>query len=226
MESLVKKYFWIVNLLVLGIVAYLFADTINGEIASRYLKVTAGVNLNEPVAEGGTDEGSPLNRIGSSTYADDLKNRSPFNSDPKEPEEPVEESEPKDESEKKERKEGELEESDLDIKLVGTLVAEPATLSVATVNAQGASRIVRIGAELDEGAKLLHIARRYIIVDESGTQKVIRLWARGRRRRAPLPENLPRDEAGNQSPLRPNLLRSPRGNTQMGLPRFPTPNTR
>ena len=51
MESLVKKYFWIVNLLVLGIVAYLFADTINGEIASRYLKVTAGVNLNEPVAE-------------------------------------------------------------------------------------------------------------------------------------------------------------------------------
>ena len=122
-----------------------------------------------------------MNRIGSSTYADDLKNRSPFNSDPKEPEEPVEESEPKDESEKKERKEGELEESDLDIKLVGTLVAEPATLSVATVNAQGASRIVRIGAELDEGAKLLHIARRYIIVDESGTQKVIRLWAEGKK---------------------------------------------
>ena len=127
MESLVKKYFWIINLLVLGIVAYLVADTINGEIASRYLKVEAGVSV-DGMSDGSSGDISLPPQSGSTSYAQDLKDRSPFNSDPKEPEEEPEQEEAKGDSEKKERKEGELEESELDIKLVGTLVAEPATL--------------------------------------------------------------------------------------------------
>ena len=173
MESLLKKYFWTVNLAALTVAGYFIAQTINDQIGAKYLAVPYETSVQVPTAVDGSEAETPAIE----DFAQTIKDRRPFNSDPPTPTEPVEEEKDTEEEEKKPKREGELEESDLDIQLVGTLVADDPNISIATVNAQGTSRLVRVGAELDEGAKLVFIARRYIIVDEKGEQKIIRLWA-------------------------------------------------
>ena len=173
MESLLKKYFWTVNLAALTVAGYFIAQTINDQIGAKFLAVPYQASVQVPTA---TDE--PSDEAPSTVdFAQTLKDRRPFNSDPPTPVEPEEEEKDTEEEEKKPKREGELEESELDIQLVGTLVADDPNVSIATVNAKGTSRLVRVGAELDESAKLVFIARRYIIVDEKGEQKIIRLWA-------------------------------------------------
>lgn len=173
MESLLKKYFWTVNLAALTVAGYFIAQTINDQIGAEFLTVPYQASVQVPPVAAGPEEAEN----DSEDFAQTLKDRRPFNSDPLTPVEPEESAEDTEEEEKKPKREGELEESELDIQLVGTLVADDPTVSIATVNAQGSSRLVRVGAELEENAKLIFIARRYIIVDEKGEQKVIRLWS-------------------------------------------------
>lgn len=173
MESLLKKYFWTVNLAALTVAGYFIAQTVNDQIGAKFLAVPYQASVQVPAA---VEE--PTSQLaGEADFAQTLKDRRPFNSDPLTPEEPEEEEKDSEEEEKKPKREGELEESDLDIQLIGTLVADDPNMSIATVNAKGSSRLVRVGAELEESAKLAFISRRYIIVDEKGEQKVIRLWS-------------------------------------------------
>lgn len=173
MESLLKKYFWTVNLVALSIAGYFIAETVNDQIAARFLSVP--YQLPEVASPEKSDEAIDSAQV--EDFAQSLKDRSPFNSDPPVVDETEAEEQEEKEEEKKPRREGELEESELDIQLVGTLVAEDPNMSIATVNSKGSSRLVRIGTELEESAKLVQIARRYVVVEEGGEPKIIRLWA-------------------------------------------------
>lgn len=173
MESLFKKYFWVVNLTALTVAGYFLAKTANDQIGASFLAV--------PYANSQGSEGDVSAYAGKTRtiddFADTLKSRRPFNSEPPVSEEPVEAVAEEKEEEKKPKKEGELEESELDVELIGTLVADDPALSMATVKASGASRLVRVGSEFEEKVSLVFIARRYIVVNEKGENKIIRLWA-------------------------------------------------
>ncbi len=184
METLFKKYFWVITLTALTAASYLLASTANDFVASSFLAVPYGSSA------GGMDSGVQERAFESEEgepYAETLQQRRPFNADPPiAAEEPAEDS-AGDEEEKKPRKEGELEESELDVQLIGTLVAEDPAQSLATVKSSGTSMLARIGTKLEEKAVLAFIARRYIIVNEDGEQKIIRLWAEKKKDKARRP---------------------------------------
>lgn len=180
METFFKNYFWVVNLLALTAAAYLTATTVN-EYASD--KLFASDEATKPLA-GPAEPTEPLVRGGADgkAYATLLFARNVFNADrkDKEPEPPPGPEPPGDEPTETD---GELEDSTLDLELVGTVVAADPDLSMATIQLNGKGKLVRIGTDLKRDpdaesilARVLEIHRRYIIVLEGGEMKRVRLW--------------------------------------------------
>lgn len=174
MEVILKKYFWLINLSGLAVAGFLFGTAINDYLVSEVLRAPDQAFALPDTAAGSVQ----LDSFGPENIADTFISRRPFDSDPPEPEEPEvvvnneSESEAKDESE-----EGDgIEESDLDVALIGTLVYPDPGMSMATVKLSGESKLVRVGTVLEEKAKILAIERRFLIVDEDGEKKYIRLW--------------------------------------------------
>ena len=72
---------------------------------------------------------------------------------------------------------GELDDSELAIDLVGTLVMEEAASSMATLEVDGKNRIGWTGSELLGGkAKIVKIAQRHVILAEGDELTIVRLW--------------------------------------------------
>ena len=84
MEQLVKKYFWVVNLVALMIAGFMVASTVNEYVAEKVL-VIPGTSLAIPdQMEGGLN--ANISRVG---YANDLKSWHPFDVEPAEPEQEI-----------------------------------------------------------------------------------------------------------------------------------------
>jgi len=173
-ETFFKKHFWLLNLLPLTAAAYFVASAANDYIGLHVL--TGGApELSIPTGDG-EDAGSSIANI--PDYALTLKTRRPFNADPL-----VEEAEEEGTrdvgsvDEEKSTNTGEMEESKLDLQLLGTMVVDPAEQSMATLNSGGASLLVRAGSDLEGKATVKRIARRYIVVLEDGKEKVVTLWS-------------------------------------------------
>ena len=174
METFFKKHFWLLNLLPLTAAAYFVASAANDYIGLHVL-TGSSAQLQIPSAAPGDGEAGFRQIPG---YAEDLKTRRPFNADPLEEEVPSEGMRVVGEAEEsKSSNTGEMEESSLDIQLLGTMVVDPAEHSMATVNSGGASLLVRPGSDLDGKATVKRIARRYIVVVEDGTEKLVTLWS-------------------------------------------------
>ncbi len=200
METLFKNYFWVLNLLVLMIAAYLTATTVNEYVSDKLFGV-AEPSADEPSkAEPSEDSASPAHQ--NLAYASLLEMRNVFDSDrSKEPEKTEDKTE---ETEKPTDAEGAMEETSLDLQLVGTLVAADATNSLATVRLAGAGKLVRVGSDLkrtpdDEAvlAKVREIHRRYIVILEGADTKVVRLWGE---RKKDDPRHRGRGEPGKMKP--------------------------
>jgi len=180
METFFKNYFWTVNLLALAAAAWLTATTVNEYVSD---KLFAGSEASKPRTGKGSE--APPFRLGGDDGRDwstVLMARNVFNAErtDKEPEPPPEE--PDDTAEEK-PDDGEIEDSELDIALVGTLVAADPELSMATVQLAGAGKLVRVGTDLKRDpdaesimARVLEIHRRHIIILEGGEKKRVRLW--------------------------------------------------
>lgn len=184
METFFKKHFWLLNLLPLTVAAYFVASAANDYIGLHVLSGTSA-ELSIPTGESSSGD-TGFRQI--PDYALTLKTRRPFNADPLEEEAPVEGTPVAGEGDNaKTSNTGEMEESKLDVKLLGTMVVDPAEHSMATLNSGGASLLVRAGSDLEGKAIVKRIARRYIVLIEDGTEKVVTLWSEKKAVKAPRP---------------------------------------
>lgn len=185
LELLLKRHFWTLNLVGLGVIAWLLAGSITG-FAGMQLAAQAGTDASL-AGLSAADTGSRLSRRLASARASDsaagrMDGASPFLIDepPAEDEEPEVEEEPDQEAE--ETPPGELEASyeatSLPIKLLGTMVVTPSQYSSATLQVENKDdKIVTPGFELLSGQAKVHAIRRtYIILQESGKLTIARLW--------------------------------------------------
>ncbi len=183
METLFKNYFWVLTLAVLSITGYLTAQTVNEVLSDSLFPEDYSAQAPKEKRGGADESYSPRRGIGQE-YASLLVERNVFDADrsnPPEPEEEPEKVEPDDAEDNK--PDGELPDSELDIKLVGTLVHEDPEQSLATIQHSGSGKLIRVGSDLkrnkdDESslAKVLEIHRRYILLLEAGEHRRVRLW--------------------------------------------------
>ena len=183
MESLAKRYFWVLNLALLAVVAFFSARVINNLIAERIvaLKTT-------PKARKGDGSKTPSTVTKETDdWAERIIGRNLFNSDP--PEEPDEldldgtenEDEPEIDPNAIPGPGEKCEESKASVALLATMVAEPSEWSVAVLKEDGNDRLAREGISVDDKL-IVSIQRNRIVLTGTRGFECVELGA-GKRRR-------------------------------------------
>lgn len=178
MNQLIRKYFWAVKLAGIALLALLTAGFVNDWVGSKFFLAPSPPNVD--AADAAQTQAEPaFGRVAAGVVATRvLSQRRIFNLDPPQP--VVSEAEtPKEEPKEEEppHQDGEVEDSQLPIDLVGTLVAVDAANSVATFQIQGENKIGWVGSEfLDGKAKIDSIGQRYVVFLEGDHRTVVRLW--------------------------------------------------
>jgi general secretion pathway protein C len=200
METLFKKYFWVLNLVVLTAVAWLIAQTVMDYAKGRYLTVPAA----EPEVAMASEAPSFVEKANKTPVAQVLTDRRPFNVEPpkgeevKEPEacKPACENKTcgddgcggscgtcKDEEVCKDDgtcapKDDEASESELNIELQGTLSSpiDP-TVRIANVLANGEPMLVLVGTDIQGQAKVIDIQPKMLYLQEGEKLTYISLWS-------------------------------------------------
>ena len=184
METLFKRHFWVINLLGLGIIAWLTAGSVNAALGVFLAKagrtdekvaVTAAAGetrVQKKLAEGRMAEESGALVFGRSVWLVE---------EPVVPEEePEEDPDAADlEGEKKEEIiDPTYEPTQLPIKLIGTMVVKPAVFSSASLEVdKKEQKVVSVGSDILDGkATVLAIARNYLILKEDGKLTVAPLF--------------------------------------------------
>ena len=199
MELLFKKYFWVVNLVVLAVAAYLIAQTIMDVVSAKYLTVPP-----ESMAlSTETGDVKLLERVDDKDLAQTLLNRSPFNVDDREDEGDPQSCTPKctgkscgddgcggscgdcadgetcgDDGSCEEVSDG-PQESELNIKLVGTMVhpVDP-DYKFANVMLNGSNtEMVTVGSELLGQATVVDILPKFMYLQEGKKITHVGLWS-------------------------------------------------
>jgi general secretion pathway protein C len=184
-EVLFKKHFWVITVLMTALLALITALIINAMIAGQ-------IRAQRPLASGSIRSmsvGDPTAsiRTGDPLLSESLTNERMFNADPP----PVSEFDLASNEESNEE-EGEGEEdkdealkdgegckhniTDLNINLLGTLVAESPEESLATAKVSGETKFARVGLDIDEGVKVINIARTYIVIERDDSYECVLLW--------------------------------------------------
>lgn len=176
MENLVKRYFWVVNLVALAALAYLAARVVNnvvaGEIAS--IGTTPAAPSSEPAARkaGGRDDSSAM------ANAESVKRRNLFNSEPPvdEPTEDVEIEETPVATGEPPGPDDECKESDAPVSLLATMAATPSPLSMAVVDdgQTPQSRVVREGQSVGD-ATIARIYRSRLVLSRGSSFECVEL---------------------------------------------------
>ena len=178
MDLVFKKYFWVVNLGALSLLAFMVASTVNQWVGSQMSAVPRLAAGSDTTTAGGAPR---MGRLAlTQPPGDQLRDWLIFDLEPKvdegdEPEQP----ENTDKEAEVTKPEGELEESELPIDLEGTAPVTTAEgMSTAVIKVEGETKIAFVGSEfLDGKAKIADIQPRFIVVQEGGTFKVIKLWS-------------------------------------------------
>ena len=178
METLFKRHFWVINLVGLGLIAWLSAGSINafvgmllakaGHNAERELKAPAGGDgaLQKRLRDSRLNEVSGANIAGRSIF---------FNEEPPAPEEEIVDESATDEAAKKEGPiDNSYEPTALPIKLIGTMVVTPETWSSASVEVEkGTQKVVNVGVDLLSGQAVVYAIRRNYLVLKEGDKLTI-----------------------------------------------------
>ncbi len=174
METLVKRHFWVINLLALGIIAWLVAGSVNAGVGVLLAKAGRGTEkVNIAAASGETrvqkrlTDGRMRDESGALVYG-----RSLFLIE--EPPEPAEEPEAAEGGEGPDGTtpekpiEATYEPTTLPIKLLGTMVVKPAAFSSGSVEIdKKEQKVVSVGTVLMDGkAEVVLIARNYLVLKE------------------------------------------------------------
>ncbi|MSQ82076.1 MAG: hypothetical protein EXR77_04050 [Myxococcales bacterium] len=173
MESLLKRHFWAVILVGLGLLGYLTAGSISALIGVQLAKASRGDDKAQVAAASGESTLAKRLREGRlrSESGAVMAGRSMFLlHEPPPPEEPIEE-EKVDEPASGAPPEPSYEPTTLPIKLMGTLVVSPETWSSASVEVERTShKIVSVGTELLDGKAKVELIRRNCLVLNEGTK--------------------------------------------------------
>jgi len=171
-----------------AILALITALIINAKIAGQ-------IRAQSPLASGkvhSSEVGDPIASIRAQDplLSESLTNERMFNADPppisefdlasNEDEENENDSEDEDPEKLKEGDGCKHNISDLNIDLLGTLVAENEEDSLATTKMSGETKLARIGLEIDEGVKVVGIARTYIVIEREDSFECVLLWGERR----------------------------------------------
>ncbi len=174
MEALLKRHFWAVVLLGLGVLGYLGAGTIGAIVGVQLAKASRGDDKVQVASATGE---SPLSkrlrdgRLRTESGAV-MAGRSMFllEEPPPPPEEPAEEEKPE-EPAGGAPPEPSYEPTTLPIKLMGTLVVTPETWSSASVEVDRQNqKIVSVGTELLDGKAKVEMIRRTCLVLNEGSK--------------------------------------------------------
>ncbi|MBP7125230.1 hypothetical protein KBD49_02575 [Myxococcota bacterium] len=175
MQDFLRRHFWVVHLLALGVSSALAAG-LAGEVAAVVLLKPSAPAA--PKAETGAAS-RPVKPDPAPSLLSILGDRNLFDG---EPPEPVVEEEGEEQPGAGQGLEG------LNVDLLATLVAVPREWSLATIRVDGTSRLVRIGVLVADRAEVVEIAPRYIVLQEGENRKVVRLWdPKGADKPAPRP---------------------------------------
>jgi general secretion pathway protein C len=182
MENLLKRHFWVVNVVGLSVIAFLLAGSVNGFVGMR-LAAVGRSPLNVDGIEGSESRLAARLRAARSDRGagGDMSARSPFLIDEPmaaldEPEEPPED----DEIDAEAEVDASYEVTTLPVKLLGTMVVWPAQYSSATMEVERSDhKIVIQGFELLGGqATVQEIHRTYVVLKESNKLTIAPLWDR------------------------------------------------
>ncbi len=183
METLLKRQFWVVNLLGLAIIAWLVGGSVNGFLGMK-LSAASGNDVDVASLRAGKGGSSLADRLAQARAGRGaggaMAAASPFLIDEPppaavdEPEEGTDEEVPEETG----PVEASYEVTSLPIKLLGTMVVMPAQFSKATMEVnRREQKIVRVGVELLGGqARVEGIYRTYVVLKESNKLTIAPLW--------------------------------------------------
>ena len=182
MENLLKRHFWVVNVVGLSIIAFLLAGSINGFVGMQ-LAAIGRTPLNVDGIDGQESRLAARLRAARSDPGAGgmMAARSPFLLDePISEEDLPEEPLPEDEEGAEEEIDPSYEVTTLPVKLLGTMVVWPAQYSSATMEVERSDhKIVTPGFELLGGqATVQEIHRTFVVLKESGKLTIAPLWDR------------------------------------------------
>ena len=210
METFFKDYFWVVNLTALLIAGYLTAQTTNEVLGEKLFGTEAFAPL-ETASDSALAVTVTPRQGRNRRYADTLFTRNIFNADrvDREPEPPSDYPDEPPEEKEEEDPDGEIQDSELNATLIGTMVAPNPAMSMATLQLEGKSQLIQIGTELKRNpddtvilATVEDIQRRVVLVREAGELRRIRLWGDPKAQPAA-------GEPGRMIPARPPVGRAP-----------------
>ncbi|MCB9522133.1 MAG: hypothetical protein H6702_01970 [Myxococcales bacterium] len=189
MESIARRYFWIINLLLLMAIAFLGARVVNNVLAEKIVSLPT-----KPAASKSTVK-LDASQVDSAAWARTIIDRNLFNANPPEPEvaDPEDGGDADGEANAKKVPDGvppgpddDCKNSESKISLMATMMAEPAEWSMAVVD-DGESeedRLARIGMQLGEHT-LVAIHRNRIVLTDGGAFECVEIGERkggGRRK--------------------------------------------
>lgn len=185
METLFKRHFWAINLVGLGIIAWLSAGSINAFVGMLLAK--AGHGEDRAFKAPATGDGLLQKRLRDSRLSEvsgaNIAGRSIFfNEEPP----PEEEEIADDAAAEEEQKPGgpidnSYEPTALPIKLIGTMVVTPETWSSASVQLdKDTQKVVNVGVDLLNGQAVVYAIRRnYLVLKEGEKLTIAPLFAAG-----------------------------------------------
>ena len=177
MSALFKKHFWAVNLSAIAALAWSSSATVNTMVGAELFVVPDPPSIEsgrDSEAQGSGDLGRIPSDLGAAAT---LQDRKVFDLRPPPEGEESDEIEETEETETEVDATGQLEESELPIELVGTLVSDEPGSSMATLSVSGETKLGWVGTELLEGqATVAAISPRHIVIREGSSLKVVRLW--------------------------------------------------
>lgn len=178
MSTLFKKYFWTVNLAAVALLAWIAASSVSTTVGGALFVAPKPPNVKANAA--GAAALAKSGRVAlDEEVAPTLVARKVFDLNPREDSLDGEDEEEPTEEPTEPTAEGELDESELPIDLMGTLVHGDTTYSMATLSVEGENKLGWIGDEFEVAkgkAEIVTIAPRHIVVKEGEELKVIKLW--------------------------------------------------
>ncbi len=163
MGSYLKRYWWVINIVVLAILAWLSARVVNNVIAAEIASLkTQSAQIAAPKSE------KKENRKIAKAFAEKISDRNLFNSNP--PSDEIEISETQSDG----RPEGNLPgpyddcpDSKRPYTLVATMVAQPSSESYAIFRVGGYGQIVRVGEKIGESTVAAVYRERAVFIDNN-----------------------------------------------------------
>jgi general secretion pathway protein C len=217
METLVKRHFWVINLLALGVIAWLVAGSVNaaiGVLLAKSGRSDEKVNIAPASGETRVQKRLTEGRLHETSGAE-MQGRSVFwIEEPAEAEpEPEPEEGPGGEGPGAEQiLEATYEPTTLPIKLLGTMVVKPAAFSSGSVEIdKKEQKVVSVGTVLLDGkAEVVLIARNYLVLKEDHKLTIAPLFTGKEGEAAAVP-----GQPGQPTPPTPppTMDRSPRPST-------------